>query len=277
MFLPSSVYTLFILPYSHCVTSYTLPYHIQALQNALDVSLQLCLQIPLADIIAYVKLSKAYFGFLEVLFRNHLDVLSGLDSPIFLQLVKSNHEGLQSAGELCIVCYFTLISPYFCYNFRLNFLLFPPYFALIIALDPTICALCSSTIDHLATYMFLNQSKTDKTTVTLIRKHVTYEPDILYQLMTTLFNTLLFSTQANHWAVTRPILSLLLASESAFTDYQSQLINTQISVENREKLKEEFNKLLSTDIQRSVDIMNRDKFTQKLTMFRLNVRHFLTL
>ena len=146
-----------------------------------------------------------------------------------------------------------------------------------IALDPTICALCSSTIDHLATYMFLNQSKTDKTTVTLIRKHVTYEPDILYQLMTTLFNTLLFSTQANHWAVTRPILSLLLASESAFTDYQAQLINTQISVENREKLKEEFNKLLSTDIQRSVDIMNRDKFTQKLTMFRLNVRHFLTL
>ena len=125
--------------------------------------------------------------------------------------------------------------------------------------------------------MFLNQSKTDKTTVTLIRKHVTYEPDILYQLMTTLFNTLLFSTQANHWAVTRPILSLLLASESAFTDYQQQLINTQITVENREKLREEFDKLLSTDIQRSVDIMNRDKFTQKLTMFRLNVRHFLTL
>jgi exportin-7 len=64
----------------------------------LDVSLQLCLQIPLSDIIAYVKLSKAYYGFLEVLFRNHLDVLSGLDSSIFLQLVKSNQEGLQSAG-----------------------------------------------------------------------------------------------------------------------------------------------------------------------------------
>lgn len=74
-------------------------YNDQALQNALDVSLQLCLQIPLADILAYVKLSRAYFGFLEVLFRNHLDVLSGLDSTIFLQLVKSNLEGLQSAGK----------------------------------------------------------------------------------------------------------------------------------------------------------------------------------
>ena len=44
----------------------------------MDVSLQLCLQIPLTDIIAYVKLSRAYFGFLEVLFRNHLDVLCGM-------------------------------------------------------------------------------------------------------------------------------------------------------------------------------------------------------
>ena len=104
--------------------TYTLPSRIQALQNALDVSLQLCLQIPLADIIAYVKLSKAYFGFLEVLFRNHLDVLSGLDSPIFLQLVKSNHEGLQSAGKLYIVCCFPL-------NFPLIFVLFCSYFLLL--------------------------------------------------------------------------------------------------------------------------------------------------
>ena len=71
----------------------------EALQRALDVTLQLCLQIPLADVMTYLKLSKAYFGFLEVLFRNHLDVLSGLDSAVFLQLVKAAHEGLQqSAG-----------------------------------------------------------------------------------------------------------------------------------------------------------------------------------
>ena len=73
-------------------------YNDQALQNSLDISLQMCLQIPLADIMAYVKLSKAYFAFLEVLYRNHLDVLSGLDSPVFMQLVKTIHEGSQSNG-----------------------------------------------------------------------------------------------------------------------------------------------------------------------------------
>jgi exportin-7 len=122
--------------------------------------------------------------------------------------------------------------------------------------------------------MFLNQSK-DKPTVNMIRAHIAYEPDVLNQLMTTLFNTLLFTSHANHWAVTRPILSLLLASESSFTDYQNNLIATQ-TLENQEKLREEFSKL-TTDIQRSVELTNRDKFTQKLTMFRLNVRHFLTL
>jgi exportin-7 len=175
-------------------------YQDPALQNSLDVSLQMCLQIPIADVLAYVKLSKAFYGLLEVLFRSHLDVLSGLDSAIFIQLVKMNHEGLQSS-------------------------------------DLAVSALCASTIDHIATYMFLNQRK-DKPTVLLIRQHISTEPDILDQLMNTLFNSLLFASHANHWAVTRPILSLMLASESSFIKYQDYLISTQ-SPENKEKLLED--------------------------------------
>jgi exportin-7 len=212
-------------------------YNDQALQNALDVSLQMCLQIPLSDVMAYVKLSRAYFAFVEVLFRNHLDVLSGLDSSVFLNLIRTNQEGLQSS-------------------------------------DLSVSAQCASTVDHIATYMFLNQSK-DKPTVQSIRSHMASDPEVLHQLMSTLFNSLLFASHANHWAVTRPILSLLLASEASFTDYQNQLVVTQ-STENQEKLKEEFTKL-TADIQRSVDTANRDRFTQKLTIFRLNVRQFLTL
>lgn len=74
-------------------------YNDQALQNSLDVSLQICLQIPISDVLAYVKLSRAYFAFLEILFRNHLDSLSGLDAAVFIQLLKANQEGLQSNGE----------------------------------------------------------------------------------------------------------------------------------------------------------------------------------
>ena len=93
--------------------------------------------------------------------------------------------------------------------------------------------------------------------------------------MNTLFNSLLFASNANNWAVTRPILSLMLANEASFLQYQESLIMTQAD-ENRDKLKEEFSRLL-TDIQRSTETTNRDRFTQKLTVFRLNVRQFLTL
>lgn len=77
-------------------------YNDQALQNALDVCLQICLQIPMSDVMAYVKLSRAYFAFLEILFRNHLDSLSGLDSTVFIQLLKTNQEGLQSSGKILL-------------------------------------------------------------------------------------------------------------------------------------------------------------------------------
>jgi hypothetical protein len=85
---------------------------------------------------------------------------------------------------------------------------------------------------------------------------------------------LLLTSHANHWAVTRPILSLMLASEASFAEYQNELVATQ-TLENQEKLRDEFAKLTS-DIQRSVETANRDRFTQKLTLFRLSVRQFLT-
>lgn len=211
-----------------------------ALQVALDVSLQVCLKIPFADVMTYLKLSKAYYAFLDILFRNHLDVLSNLNSEIFIQLVKCIQEGLQSS-------------------------------------DLSICAFCASAVDHLATYMFLNSTKErQKPTVTLIRMHMESEPDLYNQLMSTLFNTLLFTPHANHWAVTRPILSLILSSEAAYIGYKEQLIATQASAENQQKLRDEFDKL-TQDIQISVETVNRDKFTQKLTLFRLSVRAFLTL
>jgi exportin-7 len=162
-------------------------YNDTSLQNSFDVCLQLCLQIPLTDVLEYVKLSKAYFGFLEILFRNHLEVLSGLDSSIFIQLVQANLSGLQSN-------------------------------------DVTVSAICASSVDHVATYIFLNMNKS-KSTVHKVRLHLSSDPDLLFTLTSQLFNTLLFTSHTNQWAITRPILSLLLASEASFNQYQTELIS----------------------------------------------------
>jgi len=46
------------------------------LQEALEMALRLVLSIPLADILAFRKLSRAYFGLLEVLAHNHTSTLA---------------------------------------------------------------------------------------------------------------------------------------------------------------------------------------------------------
>ena len=73
----------------------------------------------------------------------------------------------------------------------------------------------------------------------------------------------------------RPMLSLMLASESSFTAYKDDLMSTQDAA-NQALLNEAFNKLLA-DVNRSLESSNRDRFTQKLTAFRVTTRGFLTL
>ena len=71
------------------------------------------------------------------------------------------------------------------------------------------------------------------------------------------------------------MLSLMLADENSFAQYKDHLLSTQ-SPENQVKLNEALNKLLA-DVSRSLDNGNRDRFTQKLTAFRVTARSFLTL
>lgn len=75
---------------------------------------------------------------------------------------------------------------------------------------------CAATIDHLATYHFKNAAK-ETPAMLVLKGHLSREPALLSGLMETLFNILLFESMsnntANQWAVTRPILSLLLADE----------------------------------------------------------------
>jgi len=212
-------------------------YNDMALQNALDVALNMALSVPLDDVNAYPKLSKAYYSFIEILFRSHKKRVFALDTNVFLQIMTTVHEGLQSS-------------------------------------DQTISSFCANTIDHLTTYYFINQNK-DKVEMHNLNKHLAAQPNLFSSLTMTLFNLLLFGPPSNHWAVMRPMLSLILASESSFQEYKSYLLSTQSSG-NQAKLNETLNKLLS-DVNRSLDSANRDRFTQKLTAFRVTARGFLTI
>jgi len=219
-------------------------YNDPSLENSLQISLQLVLhsnenKSTLDDVLSYPKLSKAFYLFVEILFRNHIATVLGLDTSVLMKMMNAVHDGLQSS-------------------------------------DAMLSSLCANTIDHLATFYFENGTKENKVSVQMLKKHLAAQPNLFDSLTSTLFNLLLFGSPQNHWAVMRPMLSIILASESSLKNYKDQLSRSQPSQENRLLLEEAFGKLLS-DINRSLDSTNRDRFTQKLTAFRVNTRSFLTL
>ena len=62
------------------------------LQDALAIALKMALAVPLADIMAYRKVGRAFFQLLEVLSHNHAPVLASTDTATFAFLVSGPHQ-----------------------------------------------------------------------------------------------------------------------------------------------------------------------------------------
>jgi exportin-7 len=75
-----------------------------ALSDALRMTLQMALTIPLSELMAYPKAYRAYFGFIEVLCHNHMNFIADLDTGIFVQIIESVYEGMRSVLRSLLIC-----------------------------------------------------------------------------------------------------------------------------------------------------------------------------
>ncbi|XP_010424762.1 PREDICTED: exportin-7-like [Camelina sativa] len=208
----------------------------RALADALDIALKMTLAIPLADILAYRKLTKAYFGFVEVLCASHITFILKLDTATFMHLVGSLESGLKG-------------------------------------LDTSISSQCAIAVDNLASYYFNNitmgEAPTSPASIRLAQ-HIADCPSLFPEILKTLFEIVLFEDCGNQWSLSRPMLSLILISEQIFSDLKAKILSSQ-AVDQHQRLSTCFDSLM-TDISRGVDSKNRDKFTQNLTLFRHEFR-----
>lgn len=208
-----------------------------ALKDALDVALKMALSMSLEDIRAYQKVAKAYYGLLEVLCNNHLQVIATCSTDTFAFLLLSMDTGLKS-------------------------------------LDQGISSQCAACVDNLAGQYFkgLQAGPDEKPNLAAqaIGEHLPRCPDLLPQILTTLFEVVLFEECANQWSMSRPMLSLILLNEQIYSKLQSQIIASQ-PVPKQAQLSSCLDRLM-TDVQRNLEAKNRDKFTQNLTMVRHEFR-----
>ncbi|XP_062227824.1 uncharacterized protein LOC133926086 isoform X2 [Phragmites australis] len=208
----------------------------RALADAFDISLKMTLSVPLSDILAFRKLSKAYFGYMEVLFNSHISFVLNLDTNTFVHIVSSLESGLKG-------------------------------------LDTGISTQCASAIDSLAAFYFNHVTAGDAppspASVNLVR-HIGEFPNLFAQILKTLFEIILFEDAGNQWSLSRPILSLIMTSEQMFSDLRAHILASQ-PVDQQQRLSQCFDKLM-TDVNRNLEPKNRDRFTQNLTTFRHDFR-----
>lgn len=206
-----------------------------ALRDALDVALQMALSVPLPDILAYRKLAKAYFALVDTLCHSHTAVLAARDTPTFAFLVLSLDAGLKS-------------------------------------LDVAVSSQCAAALDNLAGFFFRHMPSGEDPTPAgaAMAEHLLQRPDLFPQVLSSLFEIVLFEDCTNQWSLSRPMLSLILANEGAFAALRQQIVTAQ-PAERQATLAGCLDRLMQ-DVQRSLDPKNRDKFTQNLTVCRHDFR-----
>ncbi|XP_019186899.1 PREDICTED: exportin-7-like isoform X2 [Ipomoea nil] len=208
----------------------------RALADALETAMRMALSIPLTDVLAYRKLAAAYFTFLEALMKTQISFVLNLDTSSFMFIAGSLESGLK-------------------------------------VLDANIKSQCASAVDNLASFYFecitAGESPTSPAALKLAQ-HFSDCPNIFLEILKTLFEIVLFEDCGNQWSLSRPMLSLILISDEMFSNLRAQILASQ-PVDQQQRLSLCFDKLMS-DITRSLDQKNRDKFSNNLTRFRNEFR-----
>ncbi|KAM4091513.1 hypothetical protein ACJW30_09G141900 [Castanea mollissima] len=208
----------------------------RSLADALDVALRMILSIPLADVLKFRKLAQAYFAFLEILFNSHMAFILNLDTSTFMYIVGSLEAGLKGLIE-------------------------------------NISTQCASAVDKLATFYFtdiVTGESPSSPAALCLAQHITNCPGLFQEILSTLFEIIIFGDGGNQRNLSRPMLSLILINEETLTNIKGQIL-ASYPPDQQQHLSLCFEKLMA-DITRSLDLNNRDKFTQNLIRFKNEFR-----
>lgn len=218
-------------------------YEDPSLQNALETVLQLALSVPDADLVAFPKLSRSFYYLVHVLTKSHLKRLVGIPTASWQRIMAAVRDGLETH-------------------------------------DPTIANHAAYALDYTAT-AFVQHFRKDSVLGNALRAQVSAERDLFHNFMKLLFQLVVFGDLTTQWAMTRPMLPLVLAADMVeprtWDRFKEALVMSQ-PVEGgvRARLVEEMGKLMK-DVTRSLDSPNRDRFSKHLSSFRTAVREFVTL
>ncbi|XP_055337456.1 exportin-7-like isoform X2 [Paramacrobiotus metropolitanus] len=221
---------------NYCNFGVFLLYGDRTLDEALQVLIKLITSVSHSDLLEYPKLGQAYYSLLDVVSLNHIDFLINVDPPVFLYILTSISEGINS-------------------------------------LETVVNSASCSSLDNIITALYREiqrRHKHPELAATENRSSVLriYEvqPQLFQQLMTTILRIAMFEEGRNHWSLSRPLLGLVLLCDQHFQELQPRIIQS-FPEDKRGQVANCFT-ILMDGVERNLSNKTRDRFTQNLSLFR---------
>ena len=212
-------------------------YNDPALENTLQTFIKMLISISLDQLLQYPKLTAAYFNTLEALCSDHIEFISPLDNQVLFYILSSLAGGIKSS-------------------------------------DTLMCTGCCQSLDNILSHAFKQANKKiPSTTGAQLVRNIQQCKGLLQEILSSILNTVMFEECRNQWSMSRPLLSLILIDPEYFQRYQKRIIELQ-PAELRARMDKCFGQLME-NIEQSVNVKNKDRFTQNLTVLRRDLNNKL--
>eukprot|EP00727_Mastigamoeba_balamuthi_P004604 m51a1_g14141 putative importin- n-terminal domain-containing protein (1269) ;mRNA; r:288-5005 len=209
----------------------------RCLVDALDAVLRLVLGVPLPELLAYAKLARAYYTFLDVLCSAHAAFVVASDAAVFVRVALSLEEAIKSV-------------------------------------DVSLRVQGCTALDGLLSW-YVAARKKDPAAAQRFEQHLAPYPDFIPRLFEHLFETLLFSDCQHQCTLSKPIHSLIVAAPAQYEEAKQRLVLRQPQQDQQQRLADAFKKL-ADDTELALDTRAREKFTQGLVIFGHSAKAFIS-
>ncbi|TKR60380.1 hypothetical protein L596_027635 [Steinernema carpocapsae] len=207
------------------------------LKESLAVFLKLFMKYRSADFKAYAKISHNFYSLIDALVHDNMPFVSNLDEDVFLAVLDAIHEGM-------------------------------------VSYDSIVVSSCCTSLDLILDYLFrrVSRQKTNRNFAGFepegdnCVKALERRPELMSEMLSTLMGAMIFDDIKCQWAMSRPLLGLILLQYDNYVRFQEDFVNRQAS-DQQQYLQQAFTALMQ-NVEQSVTLSNKDMFTQNLNTFR---------
>eukprot|EP01119_Soliformovum_irregulare_P014861 TRINITY_DN4101_c0_g1_i1.p1 TRINITY_DN4101_c0_g1~~TRINITY_DN4101_c0_g1_i1.p1 ORF type:complete len:192 (+),score=55.26 TRINITY_DN4101_c0_g1_i1:90-665(+) len=188
----------------------------------------------------YPKVTKAYYALIETVTTRQINVIMKMEAPIFRHMLLTLTEGFNHV----VVDFVTR---------------------------------CCTAVDRIVVSSLTPPTKRDRdrnpVAFQILTRNIGENSEILSNMLFIMINKVLYENCHNHWALSRPMFSLIVLNPQSYELIKNQIIGKQ-PADHQAQLAEDFASLMR-DVGSTIDTNNREKFSQNLVPFIDKVRKYI--